>query len=119
MNRRRHANLLPITTLATWLLFAAWVTCGGIYYVNCKNDLVDRGSKIKTLEKTLNDLRNANEVELSRIAKLSSPNVLRQNWEADRKFLAGFMPIAQERIVMIPNHSPNGFDLRPVSNDHR
>src|ERR1700744_5035212 len=107
MNRRRHANLLPITTLATWLLFAAWVACGGIYYVKCKNDLIDRGSKIKTLEKTLTELRNANEVELTRIAKLSSPNVLRQNWEADRNFLAGFMPIAQERIVMIPSHGAN------------
>ena len=58
MNRRRHANLVPLATLATWLLIAAAITIGGVYYVNCKNELIDRGGNVRYV---LRDYSPANE----------------------------------------------------------
>ena len=52
MNRRRHANVIPIFSLATWLVLFFALGAGGLYYVNFKNQLLSRGTQIKTLEKT-------------------------------------------------------------------
>ncbi len=118
-NRRRHANVLPLASLATWIVLAAFVCGGGLYYVYCKNELHARGAQIKALEKEFGDLVNQNEVVRTSIARLSSPNELRKRREKDRTFLADFVEIQQDRLVLVsdkllPVTAAN--ELRPVAN---
>ena len=61
-NRRRHANIVPLASLATGVLLAV-VLCGaGVYCVWCKNRLHTIGNEIKVLERRLTELRSQNEV---------------------------------------------------------
>ena len=52
-NRRRHGNVLPLASFATWILIAAFVSGGGLYYVYCKNQLHNSGGEIRKLEQEL------------------------------------------------------------------
>lgn len=117
MNRRRHANVIPLFSLASWLVLLLSLGAGGLYYVNFKNQLLSRGNQIKTLEKKLTELRNDNEFAQTQIEKLSSPNALRKRWETDRNFLAGYVAISQAKLVVYPEKSASG-ELRAVSNEH-
>jgi cell division protein FtsB len=114
-NRRRHANVVPLTALLTWVVIALFVMGGGLYYVYCKNQLHKSGGDIRKLEAELLELRNQNEVVKSRIATASSPNVLRKRRELDRNFLPGFSEITREHLIVINDKTPLG-ELRPVSN---
>jgi hypothetical protein len=100
-NRRRHANILPIASWATWIILATFVACAGLYYVYCKNQLHTRGSRIKVLEKELTELQNQNEVVQSRIAMLSSIHALRIRRDQDRRFLADYAEITRDRLVLL------------------
>ena len=100
-NRRRHANVLPIASWATWIVLATFLASAGLYYVYCKNQLHTRGAKIKALEKELTELRNQNEVVQSRIAMLSSPHALRTRREQDRSFLAEYTEVTRDRMVLV------------------
>src|SRR3954453_8330805 len=100
-NRRRHGNVVPLASIATWILIAVFVSGGGLYYVYCKNQLHKSGTDIRKLEGELNDLRNQNEVVKARIALLSSPNVLRKRRAQERNFLPGFVDITREKLVVI------------------
>ncbi len=100
-NRRRHANVLPIASWATWIVLAIFLGSSGLYYVYCKNQLHSRGAMIKTLERELTDLRNQNEVVQARIAMLSSPHALRTRREQDRSFLAEYTEITRDRMVLV------------------
>jgi cell division protein FtsB len=100
-NRRRHANVLPVASLATWIVLAAFVCGGGLYYVYCKNELHARGTQIKALEKEFADLVNQNEVVRANIARLASPNELRKRREKDRTFLADMVEIQHDRLVLV------------------
>lgn len=115
MNRRRHANVIPIFSLLTWLVLIAALCAGGIYYVNFKNQLLARGSQIKQLEKKLAELRNENEVAQTSIDRLASPNALRKRRETERGFLTGYVGIAQTSLVLYQEKSAT--ELRPVSNE--
>lgn len=100
-NRRRHAHVLPLTSLATWILLVGAVAFAGLYYVYCKNELRTRGAMIKSLEKELTDLRNQNEVVRARIAMLSSPNALKTRRDQDKKFLAEYQEISRDNLVVV------------------
>src|SRR3954451_19715593 len=100
-NRRRHGNVLPLASFATWLVIAGFVSGGGLYYVYCKNQLHKSGGEIRKLEGELAELRNQNEVVKSRIASASSPNALRKRRESDKNFLPGFNEITRERLIVI------------------
>ncbi len=77
-NRRRHANIVPIASLATGVLLALFVCGAGIYCVWCKNRLHSIGNEIKGLERRLVELRSQNEVAKTKIARLSSKATLNE-----------------------------------------
>lgn len=114
-NRRRHANAVPIALFATWGLIALFTLGGGLSYVWCKNQLYTTGTEIKSLERELAELKNKNEVSLSKVAQLSSTAKLQE------RFDSGFIkmvPITNDKIANIGPVVPKTIvsDLRPVSN---
>jgi hypothetical protein len=111
-NRRRHGNVVPLASLATWLIIALFVSGGGLYYVYCKNQLHRCGTEIRKLETELTDLRNQNEVIRARIARATSPNELRKLREASKNFPTGYVDISREKLVVLNDKT----ELRPVVN---
>ena len=101
-NRRRHANVLPVASLATWIIVAAFACCSGLYYVYCKHQLIARGNQIHQLEKELAELRTLNESANTRIAMLSSPTALRSRKD---KTLSSYVEITQDRLVVVEDHN--------------
>ncbi len=111
-NRRRHANVLPIASLATWIIVAAFACCALLYYVYCKHQLIARGDQIRTLERELAELKNLNEGARTRIDLLASTAALR---ERRTQALSKFVDITQDRLVLL-TEKPEGNELRTVSN---
>ena len=118
-NRRRHANVLPIASLATWILLAGFAAMAGLYYVYCKNQLQSRGTTITALERELTDLKNKNEVLATSISKLAAPGALRARRAAEKNFLAGYQEIPFQALVVIGDRVRSGRvdELRAASND--
>ncbi len=112
-NRRRHANVLPLASLATWIIVAIFACGAGLYYVYCKHQLIARGGQIRVLEKELAELRNLNEAAVTRIARLSSAVALRDRQRGD-KILSKYMEITQDHLVYVSERPGN--ELRTVSN---
>jgi hypothetical protein len=117
-NRRRHAHVLPIASLATWILLAGFVASAGLYYVYCKNQLRTRGVQIKNLEKELAELENQNRGVRTRIARLSSPNALKTRRDQDKKFLVGYTDILRDNLVLVSDRllPVQSGDLRAAAN---
>ncbi len=115
-NRRRHGNVVPLASIATWIVLGFFAAGGGFYYVYCKNQLHKSGGEIRRLEVELTALRNQNEDVKARIAKLSSPNELRKRREKDRNFLPGYSEITRDRLVVVSDSPAPRGELRPVSN---
>lgn len=116
VNRRRHANAIPVASFLTWALIGIFACGGGLAYVWCKNQLYTTGSEIKQLERELVDLKNKNEVAQSKIAQLSSTAKLQERYNS------GFIkltPITNDHITILGNSTaaPNTGELRPVSNE--
>src|ERR1700761_3063154 len=115
VNRRRHANAIPIASFATWALVGLFACAGGLGYVWCKNQLYTTGTEIKTLERDLADLKTRNEAALTKIAQLSSTAKLQE------RFVNGFIklvPISNDHITVMSNAPATGAgELRPVSNE--
>lgn len=114
-NRRRHANAIPIASFATWGAVALFALAGGLGYVWCKNQLYTTGTEIRALERELAELKNKNEVTLSKIAQLSSTAKLQE------RFDSGFIklvPITNDKIAVLSNAEPKPAvgELRAVSN---
>ena len=115
LNRRRHANALPIASIATWVLVCIFLGGAGLGYVYLKNQIHTTGSKIKALERELAELNTQDEVTRSKIASLSSRSALQ------RRLNEGFIkliPISDDRLVRVealPRKENN--ELRPVSNE--
>ena len=116
VNRRRHANAIPIASFATWALIGLFACAGGLGYVWCKNQLYSTGTEIHALERELAELKNKNEVSLSKIAQLSSTAKLQERY--DTGFIK-LVPITNDHIVMVGNSpAKSGVgELRPVSNE--
>ena len=108
-NHRRHENILPLASLATWIIIGTFACGAGLFYVYCKHQLIARGNQIRTLENELAFLCIANQDADTRIAKLSSLTALR----ARREMLGRFVPITQEHLISLPDKPP---ELRAVSN---
>jgi hypothetical protein len=100
-NRRRNAVVLPIATWAMWIVLAAFISCAGLFYVYCKNQLHEGGERIKTLERELVELQNANEVAQTSIAMLSSPRALQVRREQEKNFLADYKRVEHPDIVLV------------------
>ena len=117
-NRRRHANVLPVASLATWILLAGFAAMAGLYYVYCKNQLHTRGAMIKVLEQELADLKNKNEVLGTSISKLAAPTALRARRATEKNFLAGYRSIEPNSLVVISDRPMpmRASELRAVSN---
>jgi len=115
-NRRRHANAIPIASFATWGAIALFALGGGLGYVWCKNQLYATGTEIRSLERELAELKNKNEVALSKIAQLSSTAKLQERY--DSGFIK-LVPITNDRIVVMSNSVPKqgAGELRNVSNE--
>jgi hypothetical protein len=117
-NRRRHANAIPLASFATWGLIALFALAGGLGYVWCKNQLYTTGTEIRALERELAELKNKNEVSLSKIAQLSSTSKLQERY--DNGFVK-LVPITNEHIAVLSNSQPKpaapAVGLRPVANN--
>jgi hypothetical protein len=115
-NKRRHANAVPIASVATWMVIGLFVCIGGLGYVWCKNQLHTTGSKIKALEREYADLRNKNEVARANIAQLSSTKALQD------RFDTGFIKltkITDDRLIAISNRAAgaDANELRAIVNE--
>lgn len=115
-NRRRHANAIPIAWFATWGVVALCALGGGLGYVWCKNQLYTTGTEIRACERELAELKNKNEVALSKIAQLSSTAKLQERYESG---FIKLVPITNDRITVMSNTVPKAGagDLRPASNE--
>ena len=115
-NRRRHANAVPIAWFATWGLVALCALGGGLAYVWCKNQLYTTGTEIRALERELVELKNKNEVALSKIAQLSSTAKLQERYDSG---FVKLVPITNDRIVVMSTIAPKApvGELRPASNE--
>ena len=115
-NRRRHANAVPIAWFATWGVVALCALGGGLGYVWCKNQLYTTGTEIRALERELTELKNKNEVAVSKIAQLSSTAKLQERY--DSGFIK-LVPITNDRIVVMSGAAskPSVGELRAASNE--
>src|SRR5271157_3778904 len=98
MNRRRHANLVPVAALVKWVVVAFFLCTAGLCYVYFKNQMQTTGNDIRSLESRLNDLRMQDDRERAQIDRLSSQSYL------ERRLTEGFIqltPITDEHIVRI------------------
>ena len=116
MNRRRHANAVPVAGIAKWMIVVGFLGAAGLSYVNFKNQMHASGNEIKALEHQLSELATQNDVVRAKISQLSSRSYLQ------RRLTDGFIrmtPITDDRIVRIsaphPLHAPES-ELRAVSN---
>jgi hypothetical protein len=113
-NRHRHANAVPLGSIAIWITVAAF-TCGaGLFYVHCKNQLHITGGQIRLLERDLAALITQDEVVRAKIASLSSHAALQRR--LDEGFIK-LVPISDDRLVRVEASSPRpANELRPVVN---
>jgi hypothetical protein len=106
MNRRRHANSVPVAALAKWVVVAFFLCTAGLCYVYFKNQMQTTGNDIRNLEAQLATLRTEDETERAQIDRLSSQSYL------ERRLSEGFIqltPITDDHIVrihMAANRSP-------------
>jgi hypothetical protein len=124
MNRRRHANLVPVAALVRWVVVAFFLCTAGLCYVYFKNQMQTTGNEIRNLEGQLNTLITQDDTERAQIDRLSSQSYL------ERRLAEGFIrltPITDDRIVRVHiagTRAPvattaaadSGDDLQHVSN---
>jgi len=122
MNRRKHANLVPVANLVRFVVIAFFLGTAGLSYVYFKNEMQTTGNEIRTLEAQLNTLITQDNTVHAQIDRLSSHSYL------ERRLAEGFIqlkPITDQSIVRVhlvgsrnatvPADSMD--DLQPVSNN--
>jgi len=120
MNRRKHANLVPVAALVRWVVVAFFLCTAGLCYVYFKNQMQTTGNEIRSLERQLDTLITQDDTERAQIDRLSSQSYL------ERRLAEGFIqltPITDARIVRVHLAGSRataaldtGDDLQPVSN---
>jgi len=120
MNRRRHANIVPVAALVRWVVVAFFLAAAGLGYVYFKNQMQATGNDIRSLEAQLASLRTQDDTVRAQIDRLSSHSYL------ERRLAEGFIqltPIRDDCIVRVhPAASrtvasaDESDDLQPVSN---
>jgi hypothetical protein len=115
-NRRRHANAIPLASFATWAVIGVFACVAGLGYVWCKNQLYTAGTEIKKLERELAELKNKNEVTVTKIAQLSSTAKLQERYGTG---FVKLVPITNDRIVVLANKTTAAEtgELRKASNE--
>jgi hypothetical protein len=120
MNRRRHANIVPVAALVRWVVAAFFLCTAGLSYVYCKYQMHSTGDHIRNLEAQLSGLIMQDDTRRSQIDRLTSHSYLA------RRLSEGFIrltPIRDDRIVRV--HLPgarnttaslDANDLQSVSN---
>jgi len=100
------------------VIIASMIGAGGLGYVWCKNQLYTTGTEIRALERELAELKNKNEVSLSKIAQLSSTSKLQERY--DTGFIK-LVPISNDHIAVVSNAQAKpaapAVGLRPVANN--
>ena len=122
MNRRRHANPVPVAALVRWVVAAFFLCTTGLCYVYFKNQMQTTGTEIRNLEAELNKLRAQDDAERAQIATLSSHAYLQ------RRLTEGFIKLTQitdDKIVRVhaagsqrpaADAAADADDIQPVSN---
>lgn len=102
-----------------WIVLATFISGAGLFYVYCNNQLKVGGEQVTKLERELAELKNANEVAKTSIAMLSSPKALQVRREQDKKFLANYVEIARQHVVVVNDRLlPNmPTEFRTVANN--
>jgi len=121
MNRRKHANDVPVAALVRWVVAAFFLGTAGLSYVYFKNQMHTSGNEIRNLESQFNSLITQDDAVRAQIDRLSAHGYLQ------RRLAEGFIqltPIRDDRIVRLHlpgTHSATAAadasdDLQPVSN---
>jgi hypothetical protein len=123
MNRRKHANIVPLAALVRWILAAFFLMAAGLSYVYMKNEMQATGNEIRNLEAELSSLQTQDDSARAQIDRLSSHSYL------ERRLSEGFIkltPIRDDSIVRLrgpgrvnaaaATASLTEDDLQPVSN---
>lgn len=118
-NRRRHDNVIHLAPIATWVLLAVSACAGGLVFVDFKNQAHRRAEKISELKRSLGELRLTNEAIRVQNLNAASPNGLRKQRLQEKSFLAEYVPITADRLVVVTDTPHEENQLRPVVNDHR
>lgn len=116
-NRRRLENTVPVGAFSPWLIIAILALMGGMTWVYYKNQIVNRGGEIKSLENELSAMSRKNEALTWRIAQLSGCAALQKRM--DEGFIK-MVKIAPASIVHVDFPHPgvaNGNEMRAVSNE--
>ena len=121
MNRRKHANSVPVAALVRWVVVAFFLGTAGLCYVGFKNQMQTTGNEIRNLEAELSSVSTQDDTVRAQIDRLSSQSYLK------RRLAEGFIqltPISDDHIVRIHLGSPRNAtasldaeDLQPVSNN--
>ena len=116
VNRRRHANAVPIASFATWLMIGLFACSAGVGYVWCKNRLHETGRQIEAVERELREYRSRNVGLQTKIASLSSTDALNRRYEDGSIKL---IPIRPDRIVVVNGKIFSGreSELQKVGNE--
>ena len=114
LNRRRHANTVPLASIASWIVVAVFTCAAGLFYVHCKNQLHSNGTKIKALESELAHLITQDEGVRAKIALHSSRQALQRRLnQGDIKLIS----ITDDRLIRLdPVAAAASDDLQSVSN---
>jgi hypothetical protein len=118
MNRRRRQNFNPIdaSSLARWIVLAAFASATGLSYVYLTVQLHHQGVQRKLLEQELIAVRTQNQDAKAQIATLTSRVALQ------RRLQEGYLkmvPITEQNIVRLnfPANSAGEDEVRPVVNE--
>ena len=116
-NRRRLENTVPVGAFSPWLIIAILALMMGMTWVYYKNQIVNRGGDIKSLENELSAMNRKNEALTWRIAQLSGCAALQKRM--DEGFIK-MIKIAPASIVHVDFPHPgvaNSNEMRAVSNE--
>lgn len=112
-NRRKHANTIPVASLAKWIIAAFFLAIAGLSYVYFKNQLHATGTQIKVLERQIAELGTEHELMLAKVSGLCSRASLQ------RRLNEGFikmLPISDDRIVRLNPVTEQLAQMQPVAN---
>jgi len=118
MKQRRRKNFNPIdaSSLARWIVLAAFMAVTGLSYVYLTVQLHHQGVQKKKLEQELISLRTQNEDAKVQIAALTSRAALQQRL---RDGSLKMIPITEQSIVRLNSAvlAPNEDEVQPVVNN--
>jgi hypothetical protein len=105
-NRRRHANVLPIASIAMWIIICGSLLAAGLGYVWLKNQLHTSADEMKRLERDIAEVDMRIDAVKGEIEKLAAQEVLKRRYDADKSHLGGLVDIPPDRIVWVDRPLP-------------